>query len=157
MTYQEWVNLNKQFYQDSFNAYPSTLSYFLERFAPLELKYEEADFDRMFKCFVMDNMLKLNSVEALIEAGKKQLTIEDTIFENVTTNIIEGEDISSYVGYNVEGDYSKGKSTNTNTTKSKGFSFFNNLKLINRSNELLTIFRELSIIFKKLLVTKYAF
>lgn len=157
MYYREWVALNKQFYADTVAEYPSTFNYLLERYGGLEIKYAELDFDRMFKCYVMDNMLKLNSVEALMEAGKKKLTIEDTIFENITTSEVTNMGTSSYAGWNVEGDYTKNKDTANNITKTKGYSFFNNLKIINRSNELLNIFTELSYYFRKLLVTKYSF
>lgn len=136
LTDNQWTDLT-----EIKNRYPNFMNFVLKRFGSYNSRYEKNVFQNLWVSLIINNQAELAFAETLNEQTNTKLSPEKLgdIMEskNENTGNRENENVSSYKGYDVEGDFSKNRNTGNTTfrttTKSQAVNYFNYLSAINNS------------------------
>lgn len=121
--------------------YPNFHNYVLKRFGSYTSRYEKEVFQNLWVSLILNNQAELAFAETLTGETNTKLS-QDKLGDVVTSKNTNQynrntENVNSYKGYDVEGDFSKykstGENTNTNTTTSNAINYFSYLSGINNS------------------------
>lgn len=123
------------------NRYPNFMNYVLKRFGSYNSRYDKNVFQNLWISLILNNQTELAFAETLNEQTNTKLSPDKLgdVMEavNANTSNRDNQNINSYKGYDVEGDYSKnkyiGSATLNSTTTSKSINYFTYLSAINNS------------------------
>lgn len=123
------------------NRYPNFMNYVVKRFGSYNSRYEKNVFQNLWVSLILNNQAELAFAETLNEQTNTKLSpdkLGDVVeARNENTSNRDNQNIASYKGYDVEGDYSKNKHSGTATlnsnTKTQSINYFEYLSNINNS------------------------
>lgn len=124
------------------NRYPNFANYVIKRYGNYESRYDADVFRNLWISLILNNQAELSFAETLTAETNMKLSPDKLgdVVKTVSTNTHarSGENLNSYKGYDVEGDYSKfkssGNTTNDNNTTSTAINYFSYLSAINHSS-----------------------
>lgn len=136
LTSRAWVEMT-----EIANRYPNFINFIIKRYGNYTSRYSQEVFQNLWISLILNNQAELAFAETL--TGETSTRLAPDKFGDVVvsknTNLYkrDSENVNSYKGYDVEGDFSKyktsGENTNTAETTSSAVNYFSYLSGINNS------------------------